>query len=219
MPPEARLQTPGSATEPAVAKPRFLVAIANAALKAPRAAARRVRDLPDRALHRRRRERARETVRRLAPLRSVVFLCYGNVCRSPFAAAVFDRLARQSARIKATVSSAGFVGPGRQPPQEALAAGLRRSYELDDHRSQLATPTILRGADLIVVMSIEQARAAYLTGGAPRAAIVVLGDFDPAPIDRRTILDPWGMRSSAFDQSYDRIERCVRELVAAIDVE
>jgi len=156
-------------------------------------------------------------VRRFAPFRSVVFLCYGNVCRSPFAAAVFDRLARQSPRIKATVSSAGFVGPGRQSPPEALAAGLRRSYKLDDHRSQLATPTLLRAADLIVVMSVEQARAAYLTGGAPRAPIVALGDFDPAPIDRRTILDPWGMSSSAFDQSYDRIERCIRELVAAID--
>ncbi len=217
MPLEARRETPDSTTEPAVGKPRFLVAIANAALGTLRGALRHARDLPDRLLHRQRHERARETVRQLAPLRSVVFLCYGNVCRSPFAAAVFDRLARQSPRIKATVSSAGFIGPGRQPPSEALAAGLRRSYELDDHRSQLATPTILRAADLIVVMSIEQARAAYLTGGAPRAAIVVLGDFDPAPIDRRTILDPWGMRSWAFDQSYDRIERCVRELVAAID--
>jgi len=121
--------------------------------------------------------------------------------------------------MKATVSSAGFVGPGRQSPPEALAAGLRRSYDLHDHRSQLATPIILRAADLIVVMSKEQARAAYLTGGAPRAPIVALGDFDPDPIDRRTILDPWGMSSSAFDQSYDRIERCVRELVAAIDAE
>ena len=96
---------------------------------------------------------------------------------------------------------------------------MRRSYALDEHRSQLATPTNLRAADLIVVMSVEQARAAYLTGGAPRAAIVVLGDVDPGPIEQRTILDPWGRSSSAFDESYDRIERCVGELVAAIDAE
>jgi protein-tyrosine-phosphatase len=175
--------------------------------------------LPDALLHRRRNERARETVRRLAPVRSVVFLCHGNVCRSPFAAAVFDRLARESHRIRAVVSSAGFIGPGRQPPAEALAAASRRSYELDGHRSQLATPTLLRAADLIVVMSAAQARAAYLTGGSPRGAIVVLGDFDPAPIDQRTILDPWGHSGAVFDESYERIERCVRELVAAICAE
>jgi protein-tyrosine-phosphatase len=196
-----------------------LGAVAAAAMKILRWAVTQARQLPDRVLHRQRRELARDAVRQLRQLRSVVFLCHGNVCRSPFAAAVFDNVLRQLKHVDTAVVSAGFIGPGRQSPPEARAAAQRRSYELESHRSQLVTAAMLRAADLIVVMSAEQARAAYLAGGAPRAPIVVLGDFDPGPIDRRTILDPWGKGTAAFDASYDRIERCVGELVTAIGAE
>jgi protein-tyrosine-phosphatase len=214
---EATPEIPRPGTPPDAVKAGGPRVIAAAALRIVRSAATFARHLPDRVLHHQRRERARDVVRQVRQPRSVVFLCHGNVCRSPFAAAVFTHLAQQSPHISAMASSAGFIGPGRQSPIEARDAAVRRSYELESHRSQLATAAILRGADLIVVMSADQARAAYLAGGAPRAPIVLLGDFDPRPIDRRTILDPWGKSTAVFDASYDRIERCVRELVTALD--
>ena len=114
------------------------------------------------------------------------------------------------------VESAGFIGPGRNPPRDAIDAGARRSYDIALHRSAVVEPQQVRDSSLIVVMSPDQsdrARAIFRT----RAPIVLLGDFDPGPIRTRTIIDPWDGGPADFDACYERIERCagvlVRELV------
>ena len=77
-----------------------------------------LRHTPDRLLHARRRREART---RLAARRrgSVLVICHGNICRSPFAAAL---LSRELAPYGVPVASAGFIGAGRPAPPEALAA-------------------------------------------------------------------------------------------------
>jgi len=65
-------------------------------------------------------------------------------------------------------------------------------------------------------MSAEQARAIRARVRPGSARVLVLGDLDPVPITRRTIADPWGGSDSAFVASYDRIDRCVRELARII---
>jgi hypothetical protein len=44
----------------------------------------------------------------------------------------------------------------------------------------------------------------------------VLGDLDPLPIATRTITDPWGRTADVFDLVFDRIDRCVDELVRLV---
>jgi hypothetical protein len=44
----------------------------------------------------------------------------------------------------------------------------------------------------------------------------VLGDLDPLPIATRTITDPWGRTADVFDLVFDRIDRCVDELVRVV---
>jgi len=170
-----------------------------------------VRDYPDRLLHGVRRASANRALAKLPPPTSVVFVCYGNVCRSPFAAALFADIVR-SRNIRVISSSAGFFGPGRQPPQSALDASSRRRINLAAHRSKLVTHPTVRAADLIVVMAPEQARSLRALLGALRAPVLVLGDLDPESIESRTIPDPWGESDVVFDKSYDRIDRCVHEL-------
>ena len=111
------------------------------------------------------------------------------------------------------VRSAGFIGPGRQPPAPALAAASRRNLDLTTHRSVLVSGPEVGATDLVVVMSIEQSVALRRQLGRLSGTIIVLGDLDPCPIRRRTILDPWGGDDVTFDESYDRIARCVTELV------
>lgn len=171
--------------------------------------------LPERTLHplRRRAARARLSAR---AVRSVLFVCHGNVCRSPYAAYAFARAlpARVADRIE--VRSAGFVGPDRPPPAQALAAGERRGLDMREHRSQLLSPELTGGADLIVVVSAEQARAVRTRWGRPGLEVLILGDLDPLTTSRRTIADPWNQDARAFDASYDRIDRCISELVSLV---
>ncbi|HET7188413.1 MAG TPA: hypothetical protein VFI52_09670 [Gemmatimonadaceae bacterium] len=173
--------------------------------------ARELRHLPDRLLHPRRRSLARRRLAASAPFQSALFICHGNVCRSPYAAATFERLTRDGGG-RVDVGSAGFIGPGRQPPPAALAAAARRDIDMQAHRSQLIAPDRLAKADLIVVMSVEQDSALRTQHGVGRGTLLILGDLDPEPITRRTVRDPWGSDDRIFDESYARIDRCIREL-------
>ena len=171
----------------------------------------RARDLVDSLLHSRRRRAAIQRVRNARP-RSVLFVCQGNICRSPFAAALFARLV--PAELSTRIASAGFVGPGRPPPDDAVTTARSYGLDLSSHRSAALTSESAQAADLVVVMSRAQAKG-ISARVRPGAIVVVLGDFDPLPIRQRTIHDPWEGPASAFEQSYERIDRCVRALVSA----
>lgn len=172
-----------------------------------------LRNAPDRLMHSARRTAAVKRLQRTSP-RTVLFLCHGNVCRSPFAAAVLAR-ALEPTNARVSIASAGFIGPNRSSPPEALASASRFGIDLASHRSALITPDAISSTDLVVVMSATQARAVRL-GYQLRQSPLVLGDLDPSPIETRTIVDPWGGPPELFDTSYARIERCVRELTLLI---
>ncbi|MFW6193280.1 MAG: hypothetical protein ACOC83_07315, partial [Gemmatimonadota bacterium] len=101
-----------------------------------RGGARWVRWLPDRVLHPLRRRRARREVRTSAFAGPVLFVCQGNICRSPYAAGAFLRALPDGWRTRVAVSSAGFVGPGRGSPTTALRVASRRGVDLTAHRSR-----------------------------------------------------------------------------------
>lgn len=159
--------------------------------------------------------RRRAALRRLGRARPAALLvaCHGNICRSPFAAGLLRRELREHGT---RVESAGFVGPDRPPPAEALAAAARRGVDLSSHRSCLLVAPLVRPADRIVVMEPAQRRAVCDRFGRQARDVVVLGDLDPEPIETRGIRDPVNGPAEAFEECYARIERCVRELARAI---
>lgn len=165
-----------------------------------------------RALHVLRRRRAREALRGRNP-GSLLIVCHGNLCRSPFAAAV---LVRALAGAGVRVESAGFVGPNRPPPPAAVAAAARRGVDLSAHRSRLVTAPLVRSAGLIVVMDAAQRRAVCDRFGRMPRDVLMLGDVDPAPAESRAIRDPVDQGPEVFDDTYARIERCVAELARAL---
>lgn len=170
----------------------------------------RLRRLAERLLHPLFRWRAHAVLRRRSQLRALLVVCHGNICRSPFGAAL---LARHLASAGVRVKSAGFVGPDRSCPENALVAAARWGADLSEHRSTLLMPDVVRSADLIVVMDPAQRRAISERFGRSPRTMVVLGDLDPAPLQVRAIRDPVEQDTDAFLDSYSRIERCVADLV------
>ena len=165
-------------------------------------------------MHRDRRRRALALLAGLSHVRSVLFVCHGNICRSPYAAFAFARALPPSVRDHVTISSAGFVGPDRPPPTEALSVARSRGIDMSAHRSSLLTASTVQNTDLVVVMDERQRRAIAATY--PSRAIVILGDLDPAPIDTRGIRDPWAQSEDVFEQSYARIDLCIDSMVEAL---
>jgi protein-tyrosine phosphatase len=126
-------------------------------------------------------------------------------------------LARELAVHGITVQSAGFLGFNRPPPADALAAAVGHGLDLADHRSRLMTVDLVRSADLIVVMDAAQQRLICERFGRRPADILVLGDLDPAPVQTRTIHDPVNDGREVFEEVYERIARCVRELATILN--
>jgi protein-tyrosine phosphatase len=168
-----------------------------------------------RLLHPFRRRRLLRQLRRHRMPRGVLFVCHGNICRSPYAAAAFRAQLGPEAAQVINVASAGFIGPIRPAPRFAREEAASRGLDLTNHRSMTLSPVVLGSVDIVAVMEPDQ--AAGVTRLFPTtASIIVLSDLDPLPNGGRTILDPVDQSRAVFAQSYDRIDRCVAQLAQAV---
>jgi protein-tyrosine phosphatase len=171
-----------------------------------------VRNLPDRILHPRRHAAARRRLSRMARPRSILVVCHGNVCRSPYLHAVLQR-----AFSDVAVSSAGFIGRDRPVPLLSLEVSARRGIDLSRFRSRALTLANVQWADLIIVMDAGQARYLERVFLANPERVVIAGDLDPAVSPTRAIRDPWMQSAQVFESSFDRLDRCGATLAAALN--
>lgn len=142
-------------------------------------------------------------------------MCYGNICRSPYAAAVLQRLVdKELGSVR--VTQGGLFGPDRPANDRGRQVAEGRGVDLVAHRSRLVTREDAAGSDLIVVMEAWQAARMHRELGAPRERLLVLGDLDPQQVESRTIPDPYGLEVSFFQRTYDRLDRCLAELAATL---
>jgi low molecular weight protein-tyrosine phosphatase len=178
--------------------------------------ARAAHSLLVRLLHPLRRRAAFRTLADRRPLRSVLFVCHGNICRSPYAAAALARRLPPPVRGVVRVDSAGFCGPGRPAPPNGVRVAARRGVDLAAHRSKLVALSPSAAADLVVVMEPGQRRALQTLFGGDGRDVLVLSDLDPELVTTRTIPDPVDQPEAAFEASYARIDRCLDALVAAV---
>ena len=108
----------------------------------------------------------------------ILFICTGNTCRSPMAAALMTQLLADRGRSDVEVTSAGLAAADEPASRHAVEALAEWDIDLSGHRSQPATPQLWEQADLIAVMGPAHADALIGLGADPRR-IVVLGVADP----------------------------------------
>ncbi len=177
---------------------------------------RMVRSAQARALHPFRRRATRGQVSGLPQVRRIVFMCHGNICRSPFAAVLFSREISRRGMDGIVVESAGFVAGGRSSPSTAIAVAAQHGIDLRRHVSRVVTARQWQ-SDIMVVMEPGQRTALHnLFGSGP--IVVILGDLDPELPETRAIPDPVEKPAADFERSYARIERCIAELVSLLPV-
>ncbi len=163
------------------------------------------------------RRRARRLVgaaRRAGITSRIVFVCQGNVCRSPFAAALLRSLldgAPAGGMIE--VRSAGMMAwPDRPSPPDAVAAAAARGIDLTSHRSAWLSRGDAAAATLLLVFD-ETNRAALLDRyPASEGKVLRLGDL----AGLGAIADPWGGSPGDYRKAYDDIARAVGALVRAL---
>ena len=121
----------------------------------------------------------------------IVFVCTGNICRSPMAAAIARDLLDRAGRSDVEVESAGtFALDGHVPTSDAELAAEAHGLSLDGHRAQQLTRELVADADLVVGMEREHAEFASQLGA--RRAIAL----------ERPIRDPYGRGADVYRETW-----------------
>lgn len=90
-----------------------------------------------------------------APEPTVLFLCFGNICRSPMAERYLRRRLVETGHEEITVLSAGFVEQdGRRSPDSAITVAREHGVDLSEYRAQRVTQEMIEESDVIFVMDM-----------------------------------------------------------------
>lgn len=144
----------------------------------------------------------------------VLFVCLGNICRSPTAEGVL-RARAAAAGLKIEVDSCGTGGwhVGEPPYLPAIEAAAKRGYDLRSLRARQINHNDFNEFDHILVMdrsNLKDALALCPASGTPPRLFL-----DHAPETGRTdIPDPWYSRD--FDGALDLIEAATDGFIAML---
>jgi low molecular weight protein-tyrosine phosphatase len=141
----------------------------------------------------------------------ILFVCMGNICRSPTAEGVFRKLVRQEPQLEyVKVDSCGTIGyhVGEASDPRSVAAAKKRGYDLSEIRARQLSKQDLIDSEQILVMDNDNYQNT-----------VVLADDDPTIIEKvelfldyaknstlREVPDPYYGGAKGFDQVIDLVE-------------
>ena len=143
--------------------------------------------------------------------RKVLFLCYGNICRSPLAAALAEKRLTDVA-----IDSAGFHDQtGRSCPQKILRIGKSFGIDLSFHRSARVMRDQLVNADLVIAMDLENLNRLRQEFSGMANRTTLLGLFaTPGTLD---IADPYLADEAATNRICEQVRQCVENLASWVE--
>ncbi|HJS89559.1 MAG TPA: low molecular weight protein-tyrosine-phosphatase [Steroidobacteraceae bacterium] len=146
----------------------------------------------------------------------ILFVCLGNICRSPTAEVVFRAVAaREAPEMVLEIDSAGTAAyhVGELPDQRTRQAAGRRGYDLSRLRARVIEPGDFERFDLILAMDRENLRA--LERRAPahaRERLRLFLEFAPET-GISEVPDPYYGGPNGFEDVLDLIEAASRGLI------
>lgn len=155
-----------------------------------------------------------------ARVESILFVCLGNICRSPFAAVLAAARLEAGGRGEVRCASAGIrTDQDARSPEAACDVAAAYGLSLVDHRPQPLTRELLIAHDLIVVMEaahLQELRATY-PDASHKVVLLSLFDGQAGPgYERYNIADPFLRPPAAFEVCYGRIERALSGLLSRL---
>ena len=135
----------------------------------------------------------------------ILFVCTGNICRSPLAAAIARQELARLGQADVEVASAGVAAlEGWGATDDAVRVAEENGISLAGHHARQLTPQLAAWADLVVGMERRHVEVATRLGA--RAAVALCEDDVP---------DPYGRGVEAFRETWAALAAAIPELLRA----
>ena len=154
----------------------------------------------------------------------VLFVCLGNICRSPTAHGVFQQLVNQRGLAQKIIVDSAGTGDwhiGRAPDQRSTAAALQRGYDLSELRARQVTREDFSHFDYILAMdkenlrNLQQLRPASFSGEL-KLFLDYSRNSGSNTAEHREVPDPYYGDKDNFEHVIDLVENAAAGLLDAI---
>jgi len=143
-------------------------------------------------------------------MKTILFVCTGNICRSPMAAGLLQqRLREDPERHDWQIVSAGtWASEGRPASAYAVAEMTDREIDISAHRSRHVNERMMKEADLVLVMTRNHAEALRVTFPDQADKVYMLSEMVGKTYD---IADPYGGTRLEYSYIAQELEQLIDE--------
>jgi protein-tyrosine phosphatase len=149
----------------------------------------------------------------------ILFICMGNICRSPTAEGVFRAKAEAAGLLpQLTIDSAGTHNyhPGEPPDARSQAHARARGYDLSMLRARAVAESDIEHFDWLVVMDdLNYSTLLHRTPESHRAKVRRMMEFAP-DLGVREVPDPYYGEKADFERVLDLVEAASEGLLAQV---
>ena len=147
-------------------------------------------------------------------IEKILFVCTGNICRSPFAQGLFTKIVAQKGLKGVTANSAGLLAlPDNEATHLAQRVAAEYGVDLAEHKAKPVTKGLVAWSDLILVMEKSQEVALMSAFPELEGRVLLLRHFARYGSRRRGIADPYGLEYEAYRFSFLDIQDAVSGLI------
>jgi protein-tyrosine phosphatase len=150
----------------------------------------------------------------------VLFVCLGNICRSPLAEGVFRRMVAEAGlEARVAVDSAGTSNyhTGDAPDPRTVQVAARRGVKVEHAARQITGEDLDRFAYIVVMDEQNRGKVQRLAEQVrPGTEVRMLRSFDPEANGSLSVPDPYFGGEGGFEDVHDMVERSCRALLAHI---